>query len=227
MADFDLKSIICERARGEGFDAVGFARADQPSAAAQRLRVFIEAGRHGDMGWLETTAERRGFPQALWPEARTVIMLGMNYGPDRDPLLALENRSAGTISVYAQGRDYHDVIKGRLKTLAGWLHSRTRADVKVFVDTAPVMEKPLAQGAGLGWQGKHTNLVSREFGSWLFLGAIFTTAVIEPMRPRLTIAAPAAPASTYAPPPHSPRRISSTRAAASLTSPLSTRATYR
>ncbi|MBC8051315.1 MAG: tRNA epoxyqueuosine(34) reductase QueG [Chitinophagales bacterium] len=183
MADSDLKSIILKRAQGEGFDAVGFACANQSSEAAQRLSVFIEAGRHGDMGWLETTAERRGTPQTLWPEARTVIMLGMNYGPDRDPLLALENRHAGAISVYAQGRDYHDVIKGKLKTLAGWLHARTGAEVKVFVDTAPVMEKPLAQAAGLGWQGKHTNLVSREFGSWLFLGAILTTAVIEPDAP--------------------------------------------
>ncbi len=183
MGDDQLKNIIRAKAFAEGFDAVGFAESADAGEAAGRLREFIEAGRHGDMGWLETTAERRGAPQALWPEAETVITLAMNYGPDYDPLHALDNRGAGAISVYAQGRDYHDVIKGKLKTLAGWLHSITGADVKVFVDTAPVMEKPLAQAAGLGWQGKHTNLVSRDFGSWLFLGAIFTTAVIEPDAP--------------------------------------------
>ncbi|MDX2264306.1 MAG: tRNA epoxyqueuosine(34) reductase QueG [Hyphomicrobiales bacterium] len=168
-----------------GFDAVGFSRADIGGPAGERLRAFIAAGRHGDMGWMAETAARRGHPQALWPEARTVIMLGMNYGPDRNPLEALALRSHGAISVYAKGRDYHDVVKGRLKTLAGWLHARTSAEVKVFVDTAPVMEKPLAQAAGVGWQGKHTNLVSREFGSWLFLGAIFTAAEIEPDAPEI------------------------------------------
>ena len=130
------------------------------------------------MGWMEETAERRGAPKRLWPDVRSVVMLGMNYGPDSDPLASLGSKDRGTISVYARHRDYHDVVKGRLKTLAGWLAAQARSeapDVKVFVDTAPVMEKPLAAASGLGWQGKHTNLVSRDFGSWLFLGSIFTT----------------------------------------------------
>jgi epoxyqueuosine reductase len=127
------------------------------------------------MGWLETTAERRGAPQALWPEVRSVIMLGLNYGPDRNPLEILAQRSRGAIATYAQGDDYHELIKSKLKQLARWLIEKAGGDVKVFVDTAAVMEKPLAEAAGLGWQGKHTNLVSREFGNWLFLGAIFTT----------------------------------------------------
>jgi epoxyqueuosine reductase len=127
------------------------------------------------MDWLAAHAERRADPRVLWPEARSVILLGVNYGPDRDPLAILKQRSSGAISVYAQGDDYHDVIKTRLKALGRWLMAATPCEIKVFVDTAPVMEKPLAQAAGLGWQGKHTNLVSREYGSWLFLGAIFTT----------------------------------------------------
>jgi len=127
------------------------------------------------MVWLEATAERRGAPSALWPEVRSVIMLGMNYGPDADPLAILQKRRRGAVSVYAQGDDYHELIKARLKQLARWLTQNAGGDVKVFVDTAAVMEKPLAASAGLGWQGKHTNLVSRQFGSWLFLGAIFTT----------------------------------------------------
>ncbi len=173
-------TALCEelerRAREARFDAVGITSADAIPHAAPSLREFLAKGRHGTMGWMADTVERRQSPRALWPEARSVIMLGMNYGPDHDPLAALEERSRGAISVYAQGRDYHDVIKGRLKQIAGWLHSATGHDVKVFVDTAPVMEKPLAEAAGLGWQGKHTNLVSRDLGSWLFLGAIFTTA---------------------------------------------------
>ena len=143
----------------------------------------IADGHHGTMAWLADTAERRGSPPALWPEVRSVIMLGMNYGPERDPLATLAERSAGTISVYARNRDYHDLIKGALKRIATIFAARAGADVKVFVDTAPVMEKPLAEAAGLGWQGKHTNLVSREFGSWLFLGAIFTTAELAPDPP--------------------------------------------
>jgi len=127
------------------------------------------------MDWLETTADRRGDPRTLWPEVRSIIMLGMNYGPDDDPLAVLRQRTRGAISVYAQGDDYHEIIKPRLKALARWLIARAGGDVKVFVDTAAVMEKPLAEAAGLGWQGKHTNLVSRRYGSWLFLGAIFTT----------------------------------------------------
>ncbi len=130
---------------------------------------------HGDMDWLAATAERRGAPMALWPDVRSVIMLGVNYGPDHDPLAVLVQRDRAAISVYAQGDDYHDLIKKRLKELARWLTAQAGGDVKVFVDTAAVMEKPLAEAAGLGWQGKHTNLVSRQFGSWLFLGAIFTT----------------------------------------------------
>jgi epoxyqueuosine reductase len=150
----------------------------QPGAiaeAAQHFREFLDAGAHGGMDWLAAHPDRRADPRVLWPGVRSVIMLGVNYGPDEDPLAILEDRTRGAISVYAQGDDYHDLIKKRLKTLARWLVAATDCEVKVFVDTASVMEKPLAQAAGLGWQGKHTNLVSREFGSWLFLGAIFTT----------------------------------------------------
>jgi epoxyqueuosine reductase len=143
--------------------------------AQERLRTFLAEGAHGDMAWMETTAARRGDPRALWPEVRSVIMLGMNYGPEHDPLAILDERERAAISVYAQGDDYHEIIKPRLKHVARWLVANAGGDVKVFVDTAAVMEKPLAAAAGLGWQGKHTNLVSREFGSWLFLGAIFTT----------------------------------------------------
>ena len=142
--------------------------------AGRHFREFLEAGAHGDMDWLAANPERRTDPRILWPGVRSVIMLGVNYGPDEDPLAILQQRTRGAISVYAQGDDYHDVIKKRLKALARWLVARSGSEVKVFVDTAAVMEKPLAQAAGLGWQGKHTNLVSREFGSWLFLGAIFT-----------------------------------------------------
>ena len=135
------------------------------------------------MDWMADTAERRASPQTLWPEARSVIMLGVNYGPDEDPLSRLDQRDIGNISVYARNRDYHELIKGKLKELAGLLARRSGAEVKVFVDTAPVMEKPLAEAAGIGWQGKHTVLVSREFGSWLFLGSIFTTAELDPDEP--------------------------------------------
>lgn len=135
------------------------------------------------MEWMETTLERRRTPTAMWPQAKTAIMLGMNYGPDHNPLDDLKNADRGTISVYARNRDYHDVIKGRLKELAGWLASATKGDVKVFVDTAPLMEKPLAGQAGMGWQGKHTNLVSRHYGSWLFIGSILATATLEPDEP--------------------------------------------
>jgi epoxyqueuosine reductase len=145
-----------------------------PEAKA-RLERFLAEGAHGDMVWMETTAERRGAPSALWPDVRSVIMLGMNYGPDHNPLAILKEQSLAAISVYAQGEDYHELIKARLKQLARWLVANAGGEVKVFVDTAAVMEKPLAAAAGLGWQGKHTNLVSRQFGSWLFLGSIFTT----------------------------------------------------
>jgi len=151
----------------------------RPDAIAQRkdaLAQFLAAGHHGDMDWLAATPERRGDPQVLWPEVRAIVMLGVNYGPATDPLAILAARGRGAISVYARGDDYHDVIKKRLKMLARWLVAASGEEVKVFIDTAAVMEKPLAQAAGLGWQGKHTNLVSRDFGSWLFLGAIFSAS---------------------------------------------------
>jgi epoxyqueuosine reductase len=169
-------------ARQYGFETVGVTRPDSIPQAAERLRHFLAEGAHGDMDWMETTAARRGTPRALWPQVRSVIMLGLNYGhgAGSDPLTILKRRERGAISVYAQADDYHDVIKPRLKALAGWLIAQAGGDAKVFVDTAAVMEKPLAATAGLGWQGKHTNLVSRQFGSWLFLGAIFTTLDLPP-----------------------------------------------
>src|SRR5499433_3526492 len=172
-----LKAALVSAARQYGFDIVGVTRPDSIPQAAERLRHFLAEGAHGDMDWMEATAARRESPHALWPQVRSVIMLGLNYGhgPDGDPLAILKRRERGAISVYAQADDYHDVIKKRLKALAGWLIAQAGGDAKVFVDTAAVMEKPLAAAAGLGWQGKHTNLVSREFGSWLFLGALFTT----------------------------------------------------
>ena len=154
---------------------VGITRPDAAPLSKARLQQFLAEGAHGDMIWMETTAERRGDPRALWPEVRSVIMLGLNYGPDHDPLEILDHPDRGAISVYARGEDYHEIVKPRLKHIARWLIAEAGGDVKVFVDTAAVMEKPLAAAAGIGWQGKHTNLVSREFGSWLFLGAIFTT----------------------------------------------------
>src|SRR6185312_2327885 len=166
-----------------GFDACGFASVEAPWPASARLAEFVAAGRHGTMDWVVRTAERRAHPRAMWPEACSAIVLGLNYGPDRDPLEALNQRSRGAISVYAQGDDYHELIKKRLKRLAGWIQACFGGEVKVFVDTAPLMEKPLAQAAGLGWQGKHTNLVSREFGSWLFLGAVLTTLELAPDAP--------------------------------------------
>jgi epoxyqueuosine reductase len=172
-----VKVALVSRAKAEGFDAVGITRPDAIGEAGARLGVFLREAMHGDMGWLEAHADRRADPSVLWPETRSIIMLGMNYGPADDPLALLAERQSGVVSVYARGRDYHDVIKGALKRLGGWLHRETGEAVKVFVDTAPVMEKPLARAAGLGWQGKHTNLVSRDFGSWLFLGAIFTAAL--------------------------------------------------
>jgi epoxyqueuosine reductase len=158
----------------------------QPDAiphAKDALARFVGDGLHGDMDWLAANSERRGDPRVLWGDVRTIVMLGVNYGPTRDPLAILKERERGAISVYAQGDDYHDVIKPRLKALARWLTAKAGGDVKVFVDTAAVMEKPLAASAGIGWQGKHTNLVSRRFGSWLFLGAIFTTLDLPPDEP--------------------------------------------
>lgn len=153
--------------------------------AGEGLKAAVSAGHHGSMAWLAETAFRRSHPQNLWPEAKSAVVFGMNYGPDSDPLLTLQEPSVGTISVYARGRDYHDLMKGRLKELAGLLARDTGEDVKVFVDTAPLMEKPLAMAAGLGWQGKHTNLVSREFGSWLFIGSILSAAELTPTPPEL------------------------------------------
>jgi epoxyqueuosine reductase len=170
-----LKNALTQQARALGFDCVGVTDPDAIGDAAKHFRSFLDAGAHGDMDWLATRPERRTDPRVLWAGVRSVIMLGVNYGPDENPLAILEQRTRGAISVYAQGDDYHDLIKKRLKALARWLVATSGGEVKVFVDTAAVMEKPLAQAAGLGWQGKHTNLVSREFGSWLFLGAIFTT----------------------------------------------------
>ncbi|MBL6851904.1 MAG: tRNA epoxyqueuosine(34) reductase QueG [Alphaproteobacteria bacterium] len=176
----DPKTGIRKRALAEGFDVVRFGTSDAPMLAGERLSAFLAEGRQGDMDWMERTADRRADPRVLWPEARSVVVLGMNYGPAHDPLEAVARRDAGAISVYAQGVDYHDVIKARLKNVARTIAQDCQCEVRVFVDTAPVMEKPIAQGAGVGWQGKHTNLVSRDFGSWLFLGSIFTTLLLEP-----------------------------------------------
>jgi epoxyqueuosine reductase len=170
-----LKQALQHAARELGFDIVGIATPDSIPLAGERLRQFLGEGAHGDMEWMQTTATRRGDPHALWPQVRSVIMLGLSYGREGDPLAVLRRRDRGAISIYAQSADYHDVIKPRLKLLARWLAAQAGGEAKVFVDTAAVMEKPLAAAAGLGWQGKHTNLVSRQFGSWLFLGAIFTT----------------------------------------------------
>lgn len=173
---------IRARAEAEGFDAVGIA--DVASIGPEhgaRLDRFVELGRHGDMHWMAEgeRAPRRRHPAALWPEARSIIALGLNYGPGHDPLEILTQRDRAAISVYAHGRDYHLVVKKKLKSLGAWLERETGRPLKVFVDTAPLMEKPLAQASGIGWQGKHTNLVSRQFGSWLFLGAILTVADLE------------------------------------------------
>jgi epoxyqueuosine reductase len=176
----NLRALIDREAQRAGFDAIAVTTPDAIPQAPARLAEFVADGFHGSMGWIAETLERRGEPTALWPEVRSVIVLAMNYGPDHDPSAVLAKRDRGAISVYAQNRDYHDVMKGRLKEIAGKIVARSGSDVKVFVDTAPVMEKPLAEAAGLGWQGKHTNLVSREHGSWLFLGTIFTTAELAP-----------------------------------------------
>jgi epoxyqueuosine reductase len=174
--------LLRARAAGLGFDAIGFTRAVLDESARVRLSHFVARGYHGGMGWMADRVAERGDPAVLWPAAVSVVSLGLSYAPAGDPLAALRDKFAGNISVYARGRDYHDVIKGRLKELAAVLAAQG-AGVKVFVDTAPVMEKPLAQQAGIGWQGKHTNLVSRTHGSWLFLGEIFTTLAIEPDAP--------------------------------------------
>ena len=172
------------RAASLGFEACRVAAPDAVPGAGDRLAAWLAAGHHGTMDWMAETAERRSSPRALWGDVRSVIMLGLNYGPTEDPRGAQARRDAGAISVYARHRDYHDVVKGKLKELAGFVARQGGgAEVKVFVDTAPVMEKPLAEAAGLGWSGKHTNLVSRDFGSWLFLGSVFTTLDLAPDTP--------------------------------------------
>ncbi|TIU45198.1 MAG: tRNA epoxyqueuosine(34) reductase QueG [Mesorhizobium sp.] len=171
-----LRALIDAEARRAGFDAVAVTAPDAIPLAPARLAEFVADGFHGSMDWIAETIARRSEPSTLWPDVRSIVVLAMNYGPDRDPRDLLSKRDRGAISAYAKNRDYHEVMKGRLKEIAGKIVARAGGDVKVFVDTAPVMEKPLAEAAGLGWQGKHTNLVSREHGSWLFLGTIFTTA---------------------------------------------------
>ena len=170
-----LKDRLIARALEEGFSKVGICAPDAVPETAERLRAFLDAGRHGQMAWMAEREAWRGSAAALWPEARSVIMLAESYTPPGDPLTVLAHPDRAAISVYAQGKDYHDLVKRRLKRLGGWLVAATGAEIKVFVDTAPVMEKPLAQAAGLGWQGKHTNLLGRDLGNWVFLGAIFTT----------------------------------------------------
>lgn len=183
LAGEALKRAVRERASSEGFAVTRIAPADAIPDAPSRLQAWLDAGHHGEMVWMEERLAERADPRRLWSEVRSVVMLGMSYAPEDDPLAALARPEQAAISLYARRRDYHDVIKGKLKSVAGLLAARGGADVKVFVDTAPVMEKPLAQAAGLGWQGKHTVLVSREHGSWLFLGAIYTTAELPPDPP--------------------------------------------
>ena len=170
-----LKSLLVSEARALGLDAIGVTRLED-SQFAPRLYEYLAEGRHGEMIWMASTADRRADPKVLWPQARTAIMIGQSYAPQTDPLAVLDEKDRGAVSVYAQGRDYHDVLKAKIRSLATAFATASGAEVKIFVDTAPLMEKPLAASAGLGWQGKHTNLVSREHGSWLFLGAILTTA---------------------------------------------------
>lgn len=177
------ETYIRDQATAAGFDQVAITSADFGPEPGKRLEAFIQKHRHGDMTWLAEKAHWRRHPNALWPDARSVVMLAMNYGPDSDPMAVLNHPGNGAISVYARGRDYHDIIKKRLKRIARAMVQELGGEVKVFVDTAAVMEKPLAAAAGLGWQGKHTNLVSREFGSWLFLGCIFTTLELAPDAP--------------------------------------------
>ena len=211
-----MRDAIRARAREEGFDAVGFASADAPQGAAEGLTAFLDQGLHGDMGWMETTSERRADPKRLWSEAKSIITLGVNYAPSR--------RSLGGTGAARARRDFGLRARRRLSRRAEKAVEAARlldrenygGDVKIFVDTAPVMEKPLAASAGIGWQGKHTNLVSREFGSWLFLGSIFTTLELDPDEPERDIAAPAQNVWTSARPTPSPRRTESMRGAASL-----------
>ncbi len=181
----ELKARLVEQALSEGFVACRICRPDAVPHVPARLDAFLEAGYHGQMAWMEERRSWRGNPAVLWPEARSVIMLAESYAPEHDPLAVLERPDLGAISVYAQGRDYHDIVKKRLKRLARWLIAQEPCEVKVFVDTAPVPEKALAQAAGLGWQGKHTSLLSRDWGNWAFLGSVFTTLELEPDAPEV------------------------------------------
>ena len=181
----DLKARLIRQALDEGFVACRVCRPDAVPEVPARLDAFLEAGYHGQMGWMEERRSWRGDPSALWPEARSVIMLAESYAPEHDPLAVLDSPDLGAVSVYAQGRDYHDIVKKRLKRLARWLIDQEPCAVKVFVDTAPVPEKALAQAAGLGWQGKHTNVLSRDWGNWAFLGSVFTTVDLEPDAPEV------------------------------------------
>jgi epoxyqueuosine reductase len=174
-----IQDAIRNKALELGFDAVGFAKAALAPEAQESLKSFIAQGLHGDMDWMPAKADRRGDPQVLWPDAKSVVVLGLNYGPDEDPLETAPASDRANISVYARHRDYHDVLKKKLKALGRWIADTHKTEVKVFVDTAPVMEKPLAQAGGIGWQGKHTNLVSRDLGSWLFLGEVFLALDLE------------------------------------------------
>ena len=180
-----LETRLKVQAASLGFAACAIAPADVAPQAGKRLGEWLDAGHHGDMLWMEERAGQRGSPRGLWPDVRSVVMLGMSYAPGRDPLALADVPDRARISVYAQGKDYHDVVKKGLKSLARWLVDQQPGALKVFVDTAPVMEKPLAQGAGLGWQGKHSNLVSRQHGSWLFLGAIYTEIALQPDAPEV------------------------------------------
>ena len=182
-AGWAQRDAIRAKALELGFEAFGVANLDDPWQAGERLKEFVADGRHGAMDWMETTLERRSHPRAMWPDARSAIVLGLNYGSDADPRAVLAQKDRAAISVYAQGDDYHEVIKKRLKALGRWMAAEFRCELKVFVDTAPLMEKPLAALAGVGWQGKHTNLVSRDYGSWLFLGAVLTTLELPPDAP--------------------------------------------
>lgn len=181
----DMRRFLEKEAAKAGFEAFGITLAKADAQTGNRLKHFVAEGRHATMAWIEDTLERRMSPDAMWSEAKSALVFGMNYGPDHNPLTALQQKSSAAISVYAQNRDYHDVVKGRLKEIASKFAARFGGQVKVFVDTAPLMEKPLAGKAGLGWQGKHTNLVSRNHGSWLFLGTILTDTELAPDKPEI------------------------------------------
>ena len=223
----DARKFIRSAALQIGFDAVGFCHAHLTPKIRDQLTAFIKAGYHGDMGWLAAKAEQRSHPTSLWPEARSVIVVGLNYAPEDNPLQLKEQSSNGAISVYARNRDYHDLIKGRLKHLAQFVVSRFPCNVKVFVDTAPVMEKPLAQSGGLGWQGKHTNLVSKSHGSWLLLGEIYTTLDLEADEAIVEHCGSCSRCIDVCPTDAFPKPINSTQDVAFLISQSNIRARYR